>query len=106
MGYNSVVLILNDCLAEIEQDKNFGKKVSNEILKWNKTKRETIYSGCCTNAAEVLSCEHADVTQIIAVGGNCGEVLINCWHVNHSTKEGKIQILKDLADKLGYRVVK
>jgi len=105
MGYNSVVLILNDCLNEIKKDKEFGDKVDDAVMRLHNGNQVDINSGCCVNAATAISCQHADVTQIIAVGGNCATVLANLWG-NHHTEEGRVFLLKSLADSMGYRVVK
>ena len=32
MGYNSTVIIMNDCLNEIRKDQRFGEKVRDAIL--------------------------------------------------------------------------
>jgi hypothetical protein len=106
MGYNSVLLVLNDCLNAIETDETFGKNLSSAVMKNGCYKKPVdISSQHYCNAATVISCEHADVTQIIAVGGNCATVLANIWG-DHSTEEAKVHLLKNLADSMGYRIVK
>lgn len=107
MGYNSVVLVLNDCLGDIEKDKDFGNKISGAVSALHNNNQIDIHSGCCVNAATAISCQHADITQIIAVGGNCASVLGNVYGSrNHHKEEGQIAILKQLADKFGYRLAK
>ena len=104
MGYNSVVLVLNDCLSDISNDKEFGKKLDSAISRVYGNDPIDISSGCSVNAATAISCQHADVTQIIAVGGNYATVLGNFFGSHHK-EESQIELLKQLADKYGYRLV-
>jgi hypothetical protein len=107
VGYNSVVVVLNDALDQIKNDKQFGRNVAEAISDANCYGRSVdISSGNHGNAASVVSCEHADVTQLVAVGGNYGMVLCRTGYVGQSTEHGKILLLKALADELGYRVSK
>ncbi|MES2055789.1 MAG: hypothetical protein V4564_07625 [Pseudomonadota bacterium] len=62
MGFNSVVLILNDRLHEIENDPLFGKKVASAIRAHGHD--EPYITGQTT----VVSVQHADTMQIVAVG--------------------------------------
>ncbi len=72
MGYNSTILILNDRLHEIENDPEFGKKVANAIRSHHyRDDRQPYITGQTT----VIDVAHADVMQILAVGGNCGRVI-------------------------------
>jgi hypothetical protein len=102
MGYNSTLVILNDALHEIEKDKDFGKKVHDAVITVNRGKPVDISSGFHCNAATVIETHHADQISLIAVGGNCGQ---DFGYVgNYRSKP--LDMLKALADKLGYRIVK
>lgn len=98
MGYNSVILVLNDRLWDIEKDERFGSKLCDAIREYSTYQHqprprfpET------TGQTVVLSCEHADTMQVIAVGANYGRVLGHGhWR---DTDE---QLLIKLADKFGY----
>lgn len=105
MGYNSVLLVLNDTLHEIKNDKEFGRKVNDAVLQLGRGKQVDIPSGCCANAATAISCEHADVTQVIAVGGNYASPLGMLWG-SHHTPESKLNLLRNLADEFGYTLRK
>lgn len=72
MGFNSVVVILNDCLHEIESDPFFGKKVAQAIRAHGGRPEHRPY---ITGQTQVLSVEHADTMQIVAIGGNTGRVI-------------------------------
>ncbi len=72
MGYNSTILILNDRLHEIENDPEFGKKVARAIREHFVADERKPY---ITGQTTVIDVCHADVMQILAVGGNCGRVI-------------------------------
>ena len=101
MGLMTNVTILNDHINEINE---------NPVAWWNE-----VYHQICSSRARkenysnnttVNSVEHADTTTILAVGGNHTTVLGHDFGVSHHTEEGQITILKTLANKLGYRLVK
>lgn len=107
MGFNSTIVILNDGLHDIAKDKDFGKKVSDAIRDHysDRKGRHILYSGN-GNVGEVVGQEHADYTQLIAVGGNCGSHLLTTMGYRHNDIAVQIRILEDLADKLGYKIIK
>ena len=71
MGWNSVVVVLNDRLHEIENDPEFGKKLAQAIRAHDYRERQPYITG----QTQVISCCHADTVQIVAVGANTGRVL-------------------------------
>lgn len=108
MGYNSTIVVMNDALDQIAKDKEFGNKLQTAIATRDRGKSHAdISSGNYVNAATVIDCQHADVTQVLAVGWNHGRVIdriIINYHDEQVTPEEKI--LRQLAEKLGYRVSK
>lgn len=109
MGFNSTLLVLNDCLDQIAKDKDFGKKVEQTILRYpfiGEYGGRDISSGHCGNAATVLSCQHADATALLAVGGNCGTILSPNVGLSHYTEDDKERILREYANELGFYIVK
>jgi hypothetical protein len=105
MGWNSTLIVLNDALSFIEKDFKFGKSVSDAIAEQHMTlgKRVDISAGNFGNAASVISQQHADLTQIVAVGGNHGSLLgMVLGGGRHHEQETQLKILKDLAGQLGY----
>src|SRR5574343_1537278 len=100
MGFNSVVVILNDGLIDIENDKDYGKKVSSAVSEVWDGKKVNVSSSGFVNCTQVISTAHADCTQLVAVGRNSAEVLDISFNNNFYTDQGKIEILKSLADKL------
>ena len=112
MGYNSTIVVMNDALHAIAEDKEFGKKLEEAILSKHRVAKPDVTAvskrgGIHVNAATIIDCQHADTTQVIAVGWNSGNVLdhvnIN-YHDDGMTPDEKI--LRSLADKLGFRVSK
>lgn len=73
MGYNAVLVVLNDNLCEIENDPEFGRKVAKAIRAFSRLRPDRIPP--ITGQTQVLSVEHADTVQIVAVGGNSGRIL-------------------------------
>lgn len=102
MGYNTTMIVLNDALDQIRNDKEFGKKVYEASLMVTNRGKQDISSGGHCNAATVIECHHADHMKLIAVGGNCGQDL---GYVGGYRSE-PLDMLKALASELGYNLVK
>lgn len=109
MGFNSTIVVMNDALGSIEKDRDFGKKLVEGILMQygrNNEKLTDVSAGGHVNAASVIEQHHADGTAIVAVGGNCGSVLGHYFSYMHHEPKVQLDILKHLANKMGYRLVK
>jgi hypothetical protein len=103
MGYNTTLIILNDALHEIRDDVHFGSKVYHAAIRVSgNLKPIDISSGWHANAATVIEMHHADQIKLIAIGGNCGQDL---GYVG-DYRAKPIDMLKALAESLGYRVSK
>ena len=105
MGYNSTLMIMNDGIQAIDRDlENWWEHTKVAIARKDYKSQQPASNHC--NVSQVLCVEHADMTQIVAVGGNCGHTLglVLGWH--HSKPEDQIEVLKDLARQLGYNLVK
>jgi len=103
MGYNTTVMIVNDALNEIENDKEFGKNLVSAIM------RTTITSGSIAvpvgnycNAVTVVEQHHADNTVLVSVGGNYGCVFGECYGYSHHTPKDKENILRKVAKDMGF----
>jgi len=103
MGLNSCVLILNDALNEIADDKNFGKKLYDAIQ--GPHRPVTVNSGS-GNVAQVLSTYHADDLVAVVVGGNRGDILGWAGNSSLSTKkeEDVKKMLYNIADQNGLKI--
>lgn len=105
MGYNTSVIVMNDALGEIERDPDFGKKLSracSAIFAPGRRRQDVSAMGHC-NAATVIESHHADAVHLVAMGGNIGYDLGYCGRWDN---DDPVAMLKGLADKLGYRIVK
>ena len=106
LGFNTTMIVLNDALDAIENDQDFGKKVANAIKQLNLRPDDgrgiDISSHGHANAATVVEQHHADYTVLCAVGGNCVSVLGSVFAYRHNTEQVQYQLLKMLADKLGF----
>lgn len=114
MGWNTSMIVLNDALHMIEEDTQFGANVAKAVRQLNMrgvSKYRPILdvpaispsgNSIHANAASVIEQHHADYTVLVAFGGNTARSL---GHVGgyRSTDE---DILRALADKMGYRIVK
>ena len=110
MGYNTSMIILNDGLRLIAEDKDFGKKIQSAALSF-KGKSIDISSGGFANIASVVETHHADSVSVVAFGGNCGvpvmdNNLYGYWSANDGTQDGRVKILKAIAEELGYSIRK
>ena len=106
MGWNTVVLVLNDAMSSVVNDKGFGQKVSDAVSEVNMYhKPADISSGSFVNAATVISTEHANVRRLLLTGENWVEDL-GAVHPYGKDDDIRVRVLKALADNLGYRVSK
>lgn len=113
MGYNTSVVVMNDSLDAIAKDEFFGKKLADAITLVACRSADRIYNndrnvsalGHC-NAVTVIESHHADYTHLIAVGGNYGTDLGFVGGYTHHTEDAKVRLLQQLADNMGYRIVK
>ena len=109
MGFNTAVMILNDRFEDIRREpQRFVDEMLSGSCKWGVDRGEQqhgvdFYPG----QSVVVPSQHADVVQVIAVGGNCLTVLGNIYGSGcHSENEDQLRLLKLLADDRGYRLVK
>jgi hypothetical protein len=106
MGYNSVVLLRNDCWHEIERNpEEFVRQLSPHV--GGGLGIHDIAVGSSGNAATFVYNQHADVTGVIVVGGNYATVAGTVFEgPSHLTPEGNLEVLKLLLEQNGYEVRK
>lgn len=103
MGFNSTLVILNDRLHEISKTPDFGEQVYNAIAEHGYNRPRYNHPV----GTEVVSVDHADVTNVIAVGGNCATVLNKNYNGGrHHSEESQLALLKYWADEMGYTLHK
>ena len=106
MGYNRVILTLND----FDHDPKAFRDHCNEAFarlqrkRWeaDRPKQPERYL-----AVEAVWEDHADNTVLILAGGNTATVLGSVHNGGrHHTEEEQVKILKEVIDRMGYRLVR
>lgn len=76
MGYNTTIVIYNDALHSIKDDKNFGSTLYDAIIENYRSKQKetffTSFGNGSQTAGQVIEQHHADQNVLIEVGGNTG----------------------------------
>jgi hypothetical protein len=114
MGYNSLLFVLNDRLSDINRDpKTFwenGQEAHRAAMNCKPDREKTerqLEARRFAHQSEWVWNGHADQVGIVAVGYNTPVVLGSAYCVGDFTKEaGQVEILKQLADSLGYKLIK
>lgn len=103
MGFNTSVTLLNDGMDGIEKHPAEFVKGIRARLQSGGTFGVVSHGGIVT----VHPSDHADVTQLIAMGGNCStKVFTGRTTLSYHTEDGQVQLLQQWADALGYRIIK
>lgn len=107
MGYNSAVIVLNDGLSSIEQDKDFGKRLAAAVnvkscYGYRHASDVAAHGKHCihVNAASVISTAHADIPQVLVIKQNTG------WNLWQEMPEHCFHDLKALLGHHGYDIIK
>lgn len=95
MGMNTVLLVRNDFLHKIRDDKDFGEKVARACSHYDRD--EESYR----NEFQTLPTVHADTAQIVVAGANTLHHM-GFGHWRQSDED----LLKTLADSMGFRLVR
>lgn len=106
MGYNSAILIHNDamgCLDDQQVLQTWWQNMHSAIQSRNLIDVSIAYNA---NGSSLFHMDHADYTGIYAIGGNYTTQLGSRLGYSHHTQENKLEILKELAKDMGYRLVK
>ena len=108
MGNNSVLLICNDAIHEIENDaEGWWRKAWQKLCTIGRVPM-SFGHGNHVNGFQAVWNRHADEIGVIIVGGNYATIvgtsrLSNCAH---HTEEGQLAIFKEIMEKRGYYVSK
>lgn len=109
MGFNSLIYISNDAMGAIDEDPSgWWTKTKHELqLKFiHGNLREKYGFKNFANYFQAVWNEHADTIGIIAVGGNYTTVLHRTSGRSHHTNEDRLRIVTEMANDLGYSLVK
>jgi len=104
MGFRTVVVLYNDRTDEWKNDPQLGRKIMEGM---NHTHETGLDSRADIGYGRVVECAHAD-TQTVAVLDSYlfTPIIHSFWHCNEPDEDRNIRLLKELADKLGYKVSK
>lgn len=106
MGFRTVVMLSNDMAHQWDKDAELGRKIARAMSFVNSAKHDR--NSRLDNYGTVVQCVHAD-TQTLAVldGYTSFDVLSGrSWLPDEQSHDVALKLLKDAADKLGYRLVK
>lgn len=99
MGFNSAVLILNDQMHDLERAPDGGKAVTDAIH--SASNYRDAMPGYGRYGVRALPTQHADTAQLVRISANSIKHLgFGHWRMSD------IELLKEAADKLGYRLVR
>jgi len=97
VGFNTNITICNDNLSDYARNPERFIRVI----------EENYYRGGDTWGITVLPTDHADATQLIAVGKNFATKVYTGYYCgSHHTEDGQIALLRQWADSLGYRITR
>lgn len=99
MGYNTACIILNDYLHDIAERGDVGRSIQSSVLTASRAERGD--HPHYTPGFQALPSVHADVVQIVAVGGN-QIVKLGYGHWQDEPEA----LLRRLAEQMGFRLVR
>jgi hypothetical protein len=107
MGFDTVVMLLNDQLHSLERDPNAGTKIAKAERNWNWPIRgDGLYrQELDFGYGSVISVSHADDYQVTVVGGNMGWNINNEKYDQYLTASAKYQMAECL-ERNGFKVTK
>ena len=103
MGYNSVLVVMNDALDMIRNDPEFGERVYQSTLSVRDREDVSAHSnngGIFCNAATVISSAHADEPQVMVVKHNTGWV----YRYGKTLPDSVLEDLAFVLEQHGYRI--
>ncbi len=101
MGYNTVVVLLNDHQHRIAEDGPIGRRIADAMSAWWSSSRGR-QPDLNFNAGSVISCDHADGEQVVIVHGNCGQRAQDADHLGGQA----LDAMKGCLERHGYKVTK
>tara|TARA_Y100000310_G_scaffold218778_1_gene220079 strand:- start:1754 stop:2269 length:516 start_codon:yes stop_codon:yes gene_type:complete len=103
MGFNTVVLILNDRLGEIERDaENFVKEMCLQAGGGGNMGPAPL--DFHRSQSSIIETHHADQTAVILVGGNTATVIGFARGWRHTEVHNQVRILEEMLAQYGYGI--
>jgi hypothetical protein len=108
MGFVSAIVINNDLISDIKDDKDFGSKVYDACLRVSARDTNGIPIVCGPGiAASAVLCHHASVGIPVIVGGGMHFHVVRDAYIQETSNNNiELATLKALADKLGFNISK
>lgn len=104
MGFRTVVVLNNDLAHDWEKDPELGRKISRAASLKGWANLDTIDR---FPYGEVVEQVHADCQTVAFLDGYGGKAMAySHWFHNQTEEQKNLNMLKALAEELGYRVVK
>lgn len=106
MGFRTVVVLFNDLASDWENDPTLGKKIS-RAMNFATRHDPSHHDRADLGYGRVVECAHAD-TQTLAVldGYNMFQIAHTNWQPDVTNEEIQLKLLKEAAEKLGYKLTK
>jgi hypothetical protein len=100
-------MICNDGLSEFERDPDAGKKLAQGVTCAGRREDKSVAIGNHCNPVSILPSQHADVDQLVLVGGNTIRSVHSFYRaVGYGQDSLAEAVFAALADHLGYNVSK
>lgn len=107
MGFNTTIVLMNDCLSDIKKDSELGSKIHRAVLdSYSEAKPVDVAAMGSVNAMTVIESHHSSGMIPILIGGNCGIPMNDIYIPCPFDDKSELFLLKQLADKLGYKITK
>jgi hypothetical protein len=101
MGYRTVVILNNDLSSSWQNDPMLGKKISDAAGNLFASKKGWF------DAGNVLEVAHADTNTLAVIESFSMDVLARSnWHADIDPTVRAVDLVRDAADRLGYKLVK
>ena len=105
MGFNTVVMVLNDAADGLKDNPEVGTDILDAMMESQRGEAVTFPIKNYCNGGMILPSQHADTVQVVAVGGNYMTPIANLYGAWRDMGNPE-QLLRRLADQLGYRIVR